>query len=1310
MLSGALAIAGCAREIAEETAPSGDTVLTAGVADEVASRTTFSDTGSFSWTDGDDISVYATDGAFHTFSLSSKSADGKTGTFVGNLGEATVSSVALYPASDGHALSGTAVTLNLPASYEWKGDGNSHAPMVATVTGEEGETIAFKHVGGLVKVTFENVPSAASKLVFTAPGKKIAGDFAIADFAAEKAEIATEESEEGNTVSFSFSTPSDEMSFYIPLPTGTYESFSVSLEDAAGNVYGSKERKTALTVSRASFTIMKAIALPVPTGKLMYFDFGHTDATGNECEDTEGADVNGHYWNNILKANATNVGGKDLSFNLIYADNSATAYTLTLTTAWNSNGKTHGGLLDPSADLLGDLAIPTATEDYFFSNGASTFTMAISGLDVAKGYKFYMFGSRSATDDRVAQYTVTGSNSFTGKHQVAGANLGGPGINQNNSTIFETPVIYPDAFGTITVSVGQGDTKTSNRYYQLNCMKVEEYEGGEVEEAVVYESLELSGAASPEGSVIFHKATTDSGNSMIFEAVTTFASGDLTLTATDDKGKTHNLVIADGAVSETAGATACTTDGVALLTVDLSSMTATWQTIGSILIQGPAVKGWSNTNGAELAYAGNGIFSGEALDFPGSSLTTASAVSDPSRINFLFKGSWNPTIKRITGTRREVEINTDAVTTEDIRVNPGCYDVTLDLRAFNFDIAYHEGPVPERITVMGSSVPRGYSATSYRGYPFLYEDVLKDRYSSGASTTAWYISNISVPSDNTTKVTDRYDELLVDGGSYVIFALSLGNEGIHEATDKQAVYDQWKTNMQALIARAREDGKYPIVTGNYSRADFTTEDYSYIKRMNIDIHKWDVPSVNLLGANDNGSGNWVGGYDAGDTYHPNNSGHIEFAHALVPSLFDAIKAGKDLPTRSSSGSYTVSNAQVIKLVPEDIVHPFTVSFGVKTSASGKIMSIVSGTDVIDLSIESAGTLSYGTLSGTTAVNDNKWHTVTLSHYFALGKTFLYVDMTLQGEVEEKLTATALYFGCRDAVTTHNFREIFFWRSGMNADEVTALNQGAMLKSSLEVYAPLATGLENTAQSLNTLSVVSGSEVTGGEDTFVRLNGEILTDEGSAYSISKIALVKDGEITTANLDLGDYYMDPDYFYTEGETLKFNAVSGLYNVSFNTADKYVTVRRVDESGAFPNLENGGLYLLGWGFAHPKMSGGQFGWTLSNSYSIAEVSEGVYQFSGYAVAETSTLMGGRFRTDYIGGKVFYEYGGWTGPSGGSFAFTEGAAKLIKQTDGGDFALADGVTLEDGGFYVLTLDFTECTVSGTSVTGSPKVDFIKK
>lgn len=54
----------------------------------------------------------------------------------------------------------------------------------------------------------------------------------------------------------------------------------------------------------------------------------------------------------------------------------------------------------------------------------------------------------------------------------------------------------------------------------------------------------------------------------------------------------------------------------------------------------------------------------------------------------------------------------------------------------------------------------------------------------------------------------------------MIFGLSLGNEGIHGATDQQAIYNQFKDNMQTLIKKAREDGKYPVMMNNYTRGDF----------------------------------------------------------------------------------------------------------------------------------------------------------------------------------------------------------------------------------------------------------------------------------------------------------------------------------------------------------------------------------------------------------------------------------------------------------------------------------------------------------
>ncbi|MDP7692779.1 MAG: hypothetical protein QGG89_13175, partial [Vicinamibacterales bacterium] len=72
--------------------------------------------------------------------------------------------------------------------------------------------------------------------------------------------------------------------------------------------------------------------------------------------------------------------------------------------------------------------------------------------------------------------------------------------------------------------------------------------------------------------------------------------------------------------------------------------------------------------------------------------------------------------------------------------------------------------------------------------------------------------------------------------------------------------------------------------------------------MNLLVNSWDVPSVNLLGAIDDGAGRWAQGFVA-DPSHPNSAGHTEMAHAFVPSLFDALAAGKPLPVKSTASGF-----------------------------------------------------------------------------------------------------------------------------------------------------------------------------------------------------------------------------------------------------------------------------------------------------------------------------------------------------------------------------------------------------------------------
>lgn len=225
-----------------------------------------------------------------------------------------------------------------------------------------------------------------------------------------------------------------------------------------------------------SFNLTSEVDDPEPEREVvqtLYFDFG--SLTTSQGTKTEGPDKNGNYWNNITN----NVSGNKYAnlgtefSGLINSSNISTGYTLTLNSRFSTNGKSGGGgLLEPQDDLLGDLAVSTATEDYFFmesSEDNSSFT--ISGLDSGKAYKFYAFGSRNATQVRIANYIVEGKNSYTMEHQTSGTNLGGTGINQNIDNISESDFIYPDSDGKIkfTLSRNTGD------YIALNVLKIVEY-------------------------------------------------------------------------------------------------------------------------------------------------------------------------------------------------------------------------------------------------------------------------------------------------------------------------------------------------------------------------------------------------------------------------------------------------------------------------------------------------------------------------------------------------------------------------------------------------------------------------------------------------------------------------------------------------------------------------------------------------------------------------------------------------------------------------------------------------------------------
>ena len=502
------------------------------------------------------------------------------------------------------------------------------------------------------------------------------------------------------------------------------------------------------------------------------------------------------------------------------------------------------------------------------------------------------------------------------------------------------------------------------------------------------------------------------------------------------------------------------------------SLNATAQGTGLPQVSSVEIKGSVVADGTTLPYCGNGLWRGEvSLDVPKEGQYIGRYVY------FTINGNDSLTLRRKPRTDSLV-YEPGGKKGENIRVNNGTYTVTVDLNSSTFRF---DAPVdPWRISVFGSSVANGQGAPGFKGYAYNYGNLLRKRSHEGAARHPFYTSGVSIGGNTTRHLLNRYDDLLRDFGRYVVFGLSLGNEGIHGAENPEEIFNQFRDNMLTLIAKVRADGKIPVIVNNYPRGDYDASDYACVKQMNLLIHQWDLPSVNVLGAIDDGTGKWAENYIE-DVAHPNLDGHMEFLYAFVPSLFDAIEDGKALPTRETGHSLTLEDGQCLAFKGEETVHPFTLSARVKTNEGGRLFTISLADGEGYVSVSGDGSVSYSSPAGTAAsgvavLSDDEWHDVTLSHYHALGKTYLYVDDRLAGTVDERIAPGEIRIGDAGSKNPLNVSEVAFWRSGLNAEEVAAWHNGAMLKSSLEIYAPMqqeADGtIANRAQSLNSLTLLS----------------------------------------------------------------------------------------------------------------------------------------------------------------------------------------------------------------------------------------------
>ena len=785
--------------------------------------------------------------------------------------------------------------------------------------------------------------------------------------------------------------------------------------------------------------------------KEIYIDCGHND--GNNGELTTSPDAGGIYWNNLYE-NGTSAA----AVSLVYSDNTAVGANVTITSGFSRNGYNNGG--NTSAEypaILGPFAKKSVMGDYFFINGSNVGKMKFAGLNPDKSYVFYIIGSRaynSSFGQTVDKLKLEGLTDCTFTHHTGGKGLSysdpsdnGKGWNEDAFSVSEP--VFPSAEGELLLSL----SIERGSYVHINGIRIEEYSDYEkptpVEETK-YAALLMKGTAVEGGQVnMFLRAAEGKTEGTSFETFCQMTNGGTLSFETPEGTKLSETTCAlsDGIYRIVYNTTAKTFSSLAITRVGL---------VGNI-----NAVGWSAA-GVAMTYRGNGVWR-DTMD-----LTEHTTGADAERGQFCLNSSWDYTIKARNGEEGVAGFTPDQAdcgfSVSDIYMRHGRKDVMLDLQSMRYAIECME-VADNKITFFGSSVCNGQGAEQEgaegrikHGYAWQYGQLLAARHAADNTLPEYEYSNTSINGNNTLNLLARYrGHMYGDCGKYVVIGLGLGNEGIHGAANPQSIYNQWKTNMLKLVELGEDEGKVVIASNNYTRGDYVAADYGYVKQMNLEMHEWDIPTINLLGAVDNckGDGKWADGYQNGDDiYHPNHAGHTEMMHAIVPSLFDALVAGKAKPARQTGEGVTLTAKQKLEFVSEDTVHAFTLAFRVKNISAMKL----------------ALTVKEGTAPQVGSdIADANWHTVAVSHYYAAGKTFVYIDGIQQGEaISGKLLLSKVAISGLCAVS-----DLSFWRAGMNADEVAAFIAGKMLCSSLELYCPLNEGtLTNAAQSTNTISLIT----------------------------------------------------------------------------------------------------------------------------------------------------------------------------------------------------------------------------------------------
>ena len=221
-------------------------------------KTSVTDGGVFTWSEGDEIWLHTTSGSVAGTLLSGAGTASANFSYGAYFGEMT--GKAVYPYNSGHAISGNELSVLMPSAYDLGSNlTNTNAAMYGVNV--EG-TLKFNHLAGVMRFKFKNVPAGVNRFTITLD-KKISGTFT-ADLTEtypviEASETSTD-SERTTTLNFTALTETSDIALYVPLPLGTYNSLELGLYVGNQSVW-TYSNAVSNTISRKSLILMPTVTL-----------------------------------------------------------------------------------------------------------------------------------------------------------------------------------------------------------------------------------------------------------------------------------------------------------------------------------------------------------------------------------------------------------------------------------------------------------------------------------------------------------------------------------------------------------------------------------------------------------------------------------------------------------------------------------------------------------------------------------------------------------------------------------------------------------------------------------------------------------------------------------------------------------------------------------------------------------------------------------------------------------------------------------------------------------------------------------------